>query len=118
MGPSTSTPTATPDSSAAQGGYPADSSADMLPSTSAGYPPSTSTPTATPAFVLDMRRQRSGSSGQPPTVDQMVALYFDKLESGVGELDRLLQIAETPANPPTDRPAPAAQESSLLMSNY
>jgi len=51
----------------------------------------------------------------------MVALYFDKLESGVGELDRLLQIAETPANPPTDRPAPAAQESSLsslLMSNY
>ena len=35
----------------------------------------------------------------------MVALYFDKLESGVGELDRLLQIAETPANPPTDRPA-------------
>ena len=50
----------------------------------------------------------------------MVALYFDKLESGVGELDRLLQIAETPANPPTDRPAPTAQESSLLceMSNY
>ena len=77
----------------------------------------TLSPNPIPTVALT-RRQRSGSSGQPPTVDQMVALYFDKLESGVGELDRLLQIAETPANPPTDRPAPAAQESSLLEMNY
>ena len=48
----------------------------------------------------------------------MVAFYFDKLESGVGELDRLLQIAETPVNPSTDRSAPVAQESSLLNDNY
>ena len=57
------------------------------------------------AFVLDMRRQRSTSTGQPPTVDQMVALYFDKLDSG--EFNHLLEIVETSATPSTDRPAPA-----------
>ena len=35
------------------------------------------------AFVLDMRRGRDGA-----TVDQMVALYFDKLPSG--EFNHLL----------------------------
>tara|TARA_B100000795_G_scaffold133569_1_gene99714 strand:+ start:121 stop:420 length:300 start_codon:yes stop_codon:yes gene_type:complete len=56
------------------------------------------------AFVLDMRRQRSPASGQPPTVDQMVALYFDKI--GTGEFNHLLhEIVETSATPSTDRPA-------------
>ena len=60
------------------------------------------------AFVLDMRHQRSTSSGQPPTVDQMVETYFEKLESG-GSLKNLLDIVETSATPFTDPPArPAA----------
>ena len=50
------------------------------------------------AFVLDMRRGRDGA-----TVDQMVALYFDKLPSG--EFNHLLQIVEL-ATPSSDRPAP------------
>jgi len=67
--PSTSTPTATPDSSAAQGGYPADSSADMHRRDQEDVEyfqlVTQLSQAQAAAFVLDMRRPNPNSNPNP-----------------------------------------------------